>query len=162
MKDSAYAELLEFTPINGVLVASNQNAVELMSIVKQGDIQTFQNVSARDLLFHKAYFSLLNFIWCAMPPNFRAKIPCKDFYLFLKMLNNEYDEIYSFKDGKTMIQYHSISFGKMNQTKFREYISNQLPIIYEDLIMQIYKAEQATMVIESIESEYAKFLSKLT
>jgi hypothetical protein len=77
------------------------------------------------------------------------------------MMQGEYDEVFTFKDGKKMIEYRSISFGKMNQQQFKEYVANQLPVIYEDLIMQIYKADQATLVIESIEDEYKKFLSKI-
>lgn len=76
-------------------------------------------------------------------------------------MQGEFEEVFEFRDGKKMIEYKSISFGNMNQQQFKEYVSLQLPIIYEDLIMQIYKADQATLVIESIEKEYEKFLSKL-
>jgi len=161
MKDTDYAELLEFIPANGCLIPSNSNAIDLMSISKNREKITFKNISHRDEKFHKCYFSLLNYIWLMMPPHFRAKIPCKEFYKFLKMMQGEYDEVFTFKDGKKMIEYRSISFGKMNQQQFKEYVANQLPVIYEDLIMQIYKADQATLVIESIEDEYKKFLSKI-
>lgn len=97
-----------------------------------------------------------------LPPNFRAKVPCDQFYLFLKMVKGEYDTVYTFKDGREMIEYRSISFGKMNQQQFKEYVAEQLPIIYDEIIMQILKPDQATLVIESIEEQYKIFLSKLT
>lgn len=162
MKDTEYSELLEFIPANGCLVPANSKAMDLMSISKNGEKITFKNVSPRDEKFHKCYFSLLNYIWTMMPPHFRNKIPCEEFYKFLKMLQGEFDEIFEFKDGKKMIEYRSISFSRMNQQQFKEYVANQLPIIYEDLIMQVCKPDQATIIIESIEEEYKKFLSKIT
>ena len=162
MKDTDYNDLLEFIPVNGGLLPANQNAIDLMAVAKNGKIVTMKNVSARDVKFHNCYFSLLNYIWCMLPPHFRAKVPCNKFYHFLKMVKGEYDTVYTFKDGRKMIEYQSISFGKMNQQQFIEYVSEQLPIIYEEIIMQIFKADQATLVIESIEEEYKKFLSKLT
>lgn len=161
MKDTEYAELLEFIPANGCLIPANSKAMDLMSISKNGEKITLKNISARDTKFHSCYFSLLNYIWTMMPPHFRAKIPCGEFYKFLKMMQGEFEEVFEFRDGKKMIEYKSISFGNMNQQQFKEYVALQLPIIYEDLIMQIYKADQATLVIESIEKEYEKFLSKL-
>jgi len=161
LKDTEYSELLEFIPANGCLIPANSKALDLIAISKNGEKITFKNISPRDEKFHRAYFSFLNFVWCAMPPHFRAKIPCEEFYKFLKMLQGEYDEIFEFKDGRKMIEYRSISFSRMTQQQFKEYIANQIPIIYEDLIMQIYKADQATIVIDSIEEEYKKFLSKI-
>lgn len=161
MKDTEYAELLEFVPANGCLIPANSKAIDFMAVSKSGAKVTFKNVSLRDTSFHKCYFSLLNFIWCAMPPHFRAKIPCEDFYKFLKMLQGEFDEIFEFKDGRKMIEYRSISFGKMNQQQFMEYVALQLPIIYDALLFEVYKPDQANIIINSIEAEYKKFLSKL-
>lgn len=161
MKDTDYAELLEFIPANGCLIPANSKAMDLMSISKNGEKITMKNISMRDTAFHKCYFSLLNYIWTMMPPHFRAKIPCEDFYKFLKMMQGEFEEIFEFKDGRKMIEYKSISFGKMNEQQFKTYVAEQLPVIYEDLIMQMFKADQATLVIESIEEQYKKFLSML-
>lgn len=161
MKDKDYVELLEFIPVNGVLIPANSNAVNLMSIIKQGEVQTFSNITKRDRKYHNCYFSLLNFIWVSLPPHFRAKIPCKDFYLFIKMLKGDYDEVFTFKNGNKMIEYKSISFGKMNQAQFEEYVAEQLPIIYDGIIMEMYKPDQANLVIDSIEEQYKVFLSKL-
>jgi hypothetical protein len=161
MKDTEYIKLLEFTPINGVLVPSNQNSVELLSILNQGEVQLLQNVTARDLKFHKAYFSLLNFIWCAMPVNFRGQVPMDKFYLFLKAMKKDFSIIFEFKDGFKLVEYESISFGRMSQATFKMYVAEQIPFIY-DLIQQVYKdPKRSEIVIESIEEQYKKFLSKL-
>lgn len=159
--DTEYKDLLEFIPSNGVLVPANQAAIDMMSIVRAGEVQTLKNVSKRDIKFHRAYFSLLNYIYCMMPPKFRASISQNNFYVFLKKLKGEYDVLYEFNDGFQFVEYQSISFGKMTQETFKKYVADQLPVIYTELIQRLYQPEKATMVIESIEEEYKKFLSKL-
>ena len=60
-----------------------------------------------------------------------------------------------------MIEYDSISFGKMNQNKFEEFIKNQLPYIYENIIGKFFEGEIYDNIIRTIEEEYKKFFSKL-
>jgi len=50
----------------------------------------------------------------------------------------------------------------MSQKSFEEYVRNQLPFIYGEVIQVLYK-DKATSdrVILAIEDEYQRFLSKL-
>jgi len=161
VKDTDYIELLEFVASNGCLIPANQIAIDMMAVVRQGDRLTLKNISARDLRFHNAYFSLINYIYCMCPLKFRQSISQKHFYTFLKKLKGEYDVLYEFSDGFQFVEYQSISFAKMPQQTFKEYVAAQLPIIYSELIEKLYSPEKAAMIIESIEDEYKKFLSKL-
>jgi hypothetical protein len=60
-----------------------------------------------------------------------------------------------------MVEYESIAFGRMSQKRFEEYIKEQLPWIYENVIGAFYTGERYDTVIQSIENEYEKFLTKL-
>lgn len=60
-----------------------------------------------------------------------------------------------------LIEYESIAFGKMSEIRFKEYVRDQLPFIYSNVIELFYSGEKLNMVINSIEDEYKKFLAKL-
>jgi hypothetical protein len=161
MKKSDYDKLTEWTNVGGGLVPYNDNAKELIEQSSRGEIFAFDNKTYRDLKFHRCYFSLLNFIYDYLPSKFKETIPESRFYYFLKHLKGEYEVIFTFKDGTTMVEYESISFGRMDQNRFKEYIREQLPWIYENVIGLYYKGDMYTGIIQTIEEEYKKFLSKL-
>ncbi len=60
-----------------------------------------------------------------------------------------------------LVEYDSISFGKMSQIQFREYVKEQLPWIYESVIGAFFKGQIKDDIIETIETDYAKFFTKL-
>ena len=60
-----------------------------------------------------------------------------------------------------MIEYHSVSFGKMSQKEFESYVSKQLPWIYENIIGAFFSSDTYSNIVATIEQEYKKFLSKL-
>jgi hypothetical protein len=161
MKKSDYDKLQEWINVGGGLTPYNDNAKELLEQSSRGEIFTFQNVTKRDLNFHRCYFALLNFIYGYLPSNFKESVPNERFYHFLKHLKGEYEIIFEFKDGTKMIEYESISFGRMNQQRFKEYIREQLPWIYENVIGRFYDGEMYSGIIETIEEEFEKFLIKL-
>ena len=162
MTDKEYNSLIELTHVNGYFSPSNSNGVELASNLKDGEKIMVKNSTARDLKLHRCYFSLLNYVWLMLPDNFRAQVPCSEFYNFLKMLKGEYEVIFEFQDGRKMIEYKSISFGRMNDTKFKEYVKEQILVIYEDVIYKVFKdTEIAANIIENIENDYEKFFAKL-
>ena len=49
----------------------------------------------------------------------------------------------------------------MNQQKFKEYVKEQLPYIYENVLGKFFEGEILTGIIETIENEYEIFFSKL-
>jgi hypothetical protein len=161
MKQSEYLKLCEFVYRGGGFIPCNENAIELSQNTGLGEIVTMAEVTPRDTKFHQCYFSLLNFIWGYLPGKFQNNVPQKDFYKWLKHLKKEYTIIYSFADGTQMVEYESIAFGRMSQKRFEEYIKEQLPWIYENVIGAFYTGERYDTVIQSIENEYEKFLTKL-
>ncbi len=73
-------------------------------------------------------------------------------------MTGSYKVIFEFKDGTKFIEYQSIAFGRMSQKSFEEYVRNQLPFIYGEVIQVLYK-DKATSdrVILAIEDEYQRF-----
>ena len=92
---------------------------------------------------------------------FQNAVKRNNFYIFVKHIQAKYDVLFEFKDGTKMLQYHSISFGRMSQKTFENYVREQLPIIYEEVIHGLYDEDRANDIIENIENEFEIYLSKL-
>lgn len=162
MKDIDFHKIHEFIYVKGGLIPYNDVAQELLQQTKEGAVIAFdKEVTARDLKFHQCYFSLLNYIWAYLPNRFKAKVACNDFYKFIKHLKKEYKVVFEFADGTQQIEYDSISFGRMSQKGFEEYIKEQLPYIYVGVIKPFFEGKQYDNIIENIEWEFRKFLNKL-
>lgn len=162
MRDNDFQKICEFTVTGGGMLPFNQNAVELIDITTSGEVISMIEVSSRDVNFHRAYFSLIGYIYDWLPKSFKSKMTKDKFYVFLKHLRGDYDVIFEFKDGTRFIEYHSIAFGRMSQKSFEAYVREQLPFIYSEVIEQLYPDKQTSdRIIASIEDEYEKFLMKL-
>lgn len=163
MRDSDYGKLSEWTNEGtGCLVPFNAVANDLTDAAKKGEIISMQEVTDRDLKFHRCYFSLINCIYDQMPVRFQKKLHKKHFYQYLKHLKGQFDIIAQFGDI-VLVEYESIAFGRMSEHTFRDYVRTQLPWIYSDVIGKYYKPGgwRYNKKIEFIEEEYKKFLSKL-
>lgn len=161
MKDSDFLKLVQLVNVGGGFLPANENATELMEQSVKGEILSFVECTERDLKFHKAYFSLINYIYDYMPKHFKAAVKKPVFYIFLKHLQGNYDVLFEFRDGTKMVEYKSLSFGRMSQKTFEEYIKEQLPYIYENVIGAFYKGAIYDGIVEQIENEYRKFLRLL-
>lgn len=161
MTDKAYNHLVEFFNAGGGLLPVNQRASELIEQTEKGEVLSFTEVSQRDLRRHRCYFSLLKYIYGYMPLSFKNTIPEEKFYLWLKHLKGQYDVIFEFNDGTKLVEYESISFSKMTEQRFREYIKEQLPFIYSDVLGKYFSGEILDGIIETIEKDYEKFFKKL-
>lgn len=162
MKKSDFDKLIELSYTGGHLFAPvNQPAFDLCDQLGIGETVLFSLKTPRDIKFHQCYFVLINFIWGYLPVKFQESVPQNKFYHFLKHLKGEYEVIFEFKDGTKMVEYESISFGRMSQKSFENYIREQLPWIYENVIGLFYKDEIYTGIIDTIEKEFEKFLAKL-
>lgn len=161
MSDKDLNKLVDFYNAGGGLLPANEKAIELMDNLSSGEVISFKEITARDLNFHRCYMSLLGFIYDYMPASFKKQIPKDKFYIWLKHLKGQYDVIFTFKDGTRLVEYESISFGKMSQMRFKEYIREQLPFIYTEVIGKYFSGEIYNGIIETIEEEYKKFLAKL-
>lgn len=191
MNKDKFDKLIEFSYTGGRLFQPmNQKAHDICDMAKIGEKIYFHSATERDVKFHQCYFVLLYFIWQYLPDNFHKKVKREKFYSWLKHLKKEYSIVYSFKDrdkqediaafcfdlgisvenaaklaekfGYTdMIEYESISFGRMSQETFKNYIREQLPWIYENVLGVYYKGDKYNNIIDTIEHEFEKFLSKL-
>ncbi len=162
MKDLDFEKLIELKAVGGGFMPENDNAQVLLDSLPNGHVLVFIEVTDRDVKFHRAYFSFIGYIWDWLPQSFKKKIPKNKFYKFLKHLRKEYDVIMTFKDGSQIVEYRSIAFGKMSQATFAEYVKQQLPSIYGEVIQVLFPdKKQSDNVIASIEEEYKIFLSKL-
>lgn len=161
MKDSEYYNLVELAIVGGGFLPHNYNAIELHEQSAKGEIVVFREVTNRDIKFHKCYFSILNFIHDYLPAEFKMKVPEKKFYQWLKHLKGEYKVVFEFEDGTKMVEYDSISFGRMSQKEFEAYVRDQMPYIYENVLGKYFEGEILNGIIDTIEEAYKKFLAKL-
>lgn len=161
MTDKDYHKLMDFANVGGGLIPVSANAKELMEQMGKGEVVSFIETTSRDLSFHRCYFSLLGFIYDYLPESFKTKVNKDNFYIFLKHLKGQYNVLFTFKDGTKLVEYESIAFGRMSQKTFENYIREQLPWIYENVIGQFFEGDIYNGIIETIEEEYKKFLSKL-
>jgi hypothetical protein len=161
MKDSDFHKIQEWANVGGGLIPVSTNAIELLEQSHKGEVLSFLEVTNRDVKFHRCYFSLLNYIHSYLPAKFKKAVPEKNFYKWLKHLKGEYEILFTFADGTVLVEYDSIAFGRMSQKTFETYIREQLPYIYENVLGKFFEGEILDGIIETIEEEYKKFLSKL-
>jgi hypothetical protein len=162
MNNNKFNKLIELAYTGGHLFRPiNQNAFDICNDLGIGEIITVENKTSRDLKFHQCYFVLIHFIYDYLPDNFHEKVPKKHFYKWLQTLKGDYDVVFTFSDGKQLIEYESLAFGRMSQNSFENYIREQLPWIYENVIGAFYSDDKYDGIIQTIEDEFKKFLSKL-
>lgn len=161
MTDKQYHKIIELSNVGGGFIPVNPLATELLEQSHRGEVLSFLEITNRDLKFHRCYFSLLGFIYDYLPGSFKKKVARDNFYLFVKHLKGEYKVLFEFKDGTKMVEYDSIAFGRMSQKSFESYIRESLPFIYTEIIGAFFEGEIYNGIIDTIEEEYSKFLSKL-
>lgn len=161
MTDKDYNKSLQLVWVGGGFLPANERASELAEQCRNGEILSFMEITDRDIKFHRAYMSLLAFIYGYLPPQFKSVVPKDKFYQFLKHLKGQYKVLFSFKDGTQLVEYDSIAFGNMSEKRFKEYVKEQLPWIYTNVIGEFFKDEIYDSIIATIELEYEKFFSKL-
>lgn len=151
-----------FKEVENCYVAANQKAVEFSETQSEGDISNFSEVITRDIKFHRCYMALLGFIYDYFPKEFAVNyVEKNDFYNWLKHLKGSYDIKCKFKDGSCLVEYHSIAFGTMSQKKFENYVREQLPFIYSEVLTKYFSGVELQNIINTIESEFVRFLKKL-
>lgn len=160
MTDKDFDRVMTFKVIgNNALLPDNQMAHEY--VTNNFGIVAMKDVTTRDLSFHRAYHGLLRFIWLHLPKKFQKAVPQSSFYQWLKHLQGKYKVKYEFLDGTKWVEYESTSFGRMSQDRFKEYVREQLPVIYDDVIRKMYDDEASNILIEIIETEWEGYLDRL-
>ena len=161
MKDRDFHNLVDFYNAGGGLLPVNQRAHELIEQSGRDEVISFIEVTQRDLRFHRCYMSLLGYIYDYLPQSFHKQVAKDKFYLWLKHLKGQYDVLFEFADGTKLVEYESISFGRMSQKRFEAYIREQLPWIYTNVIGKFFEDDIYNGIIETIEKDYQKFFRKL-
>jgi hypothetical protein len=161
LKDTDYIKIIELANAGGGFIPANERAEELTERTRKGEIIPVIEVTKRDLSFHRCYFSILGMIYKYLPKRFKNQVQEKDFYKFIKHLQGKYKVLYSFSDGTQMVEYESISFGNMTQQRFKDYIAEQMPWIYTEIIGAFFEGEIYDNIIATIEEEYVKFFDRL-
>lgn len=158
MSTDDFLGLKSFKVHKGNALLPNQiETAEWLEQLKHNDQVYFKLIEARDLGMHRGYFKILTYIYDRLPLVFKNSVAKQHFYKFIKTISNEYTVVFKFKDGREMIEYTSISFAKMNQSKFREYFNNQLSVIYEEILIPM----EVDYLMDEINEEFEKLLSKL-
>ena len=161
MSDKEFKNRVELIYKGGGFIPQNESAVELCDRCVEGEIVSFKEITARDLNFHKCYMSLLKFIYGYLPDKFKSAVPSDAFYMWLKHLQGKYKILFEFQDGTKLVEYESIAFGNMSQKRFRDYVAEQLPFVYENVIAKFYQGKTYDNIIQTIEEQYERFLVKL-
>lgn len=161
MSDKDYQNRIDLTYVGNGFIPGNENASELIERCQKGEVISFKEMTERDLKFHKCYMSLLNMIYSYLPDKFKSAVPGNKFYMWLKHLQGKYKVLFEFQDGTKLVEYESIAFGRMSQKRFEEYVAEQLPFIYEEVIGKFYKDKIYDNIIKTIEEDYQNFLNKL-
>jgi len=161
MKDQDFYNIINLSNVGGGFIPVNEKAQELLDNSVRGEVISFLEVTDRDLRFHRAYFSLLGFIYDYLPNKFKRKVRKDQFYIWLKHLKGQYDVLFEFQDGTKLVEYESISFGRMSEKTFENYVRLQLPWIYENVIGKFFEGEIKIGIIETIEKDYERFFAKL-
>ena len=159
MKTDEFLQLLEFKNHKGqVLIPAQYESQEFLELLKDNETVYFKQIKPRDIGMHQCYFVILNYIYDRLNVNFRKNV-CqkKDFYKYLKFINNEYKVSFENPNGDKYIELISISFAKMTQSKFREYFNNQLSVIYEEILIP----SGQDYLMDEINVEFERMLSKL-
>ena len=161
MNDKQFENILEFVYMGGGFIPYNEKANELAEQCTKGQVIGLNEVTARDLSFHNCYHALLSYVWGYMPASFKKKVPQNFFYKWLKHLRGQYEIKFEFKDGTKLIEYESIAFGNMSQIRFKTYVKEQMPYIYENVIGAFFEGEIKDNIIQTIEADFERFFDKL-
>lgn len=109
----------------GTLVADNDEAVEWLQKVKNGDVVSAEVVRPRNYLFHKRYFALLNLgfdAWEPSLPDHNGLPAVKNFERFRKdvAIASGFYELTVNIRGEARAEAKSISFASMSEDDFNK------------------------------------------
>jgi hypothetical protein len=160
MKDTD--QILSYIFDGDYFIPANQEAIKNSQELMPGQYIYHKDVSTRDAIFHAGYFKFLSFCYSKMPVTFKKQCPNSKFYLFLKIYTGKYQvsNINVFGQNYPIVEYDSISFKNMTEEKFERFVKDQIPDIYK-LINESYDEYSYEKIIQEIELEYVRFLSKL-
>lgn len=157
MKDTEFIDLMAWKVVNWVLYPINNKANDFV-FQQEGNEVYLVNKTPRDTAFHACYFLFCTWLWQQMPTKFKLE-RCPDksqMYNYIKILQGKYKVAMEYK-GLKFYEFESISFARMNDAKFNEFVNDQITIIYTELLIPL-KMEH---LLEQAETEFKGMFKKL-
>ena len=130
MKD---INVLSLSRIGGGLFPTDTESEEIINSLSKGENVNVILNADRNILMHRAYFSIMSFVWDNLPEKFQSKCPKKHFYKFLKEMQGRFEIIEI--SAKTQVkEYESLNFSKMGFKRFHEVFKEDLEFIASDIL----------------------------
>jgi hypothetical protein len=79
----------------------------------------------------------------------------------LKLTKKQIEKLAELFGRTEMIEYDSISFGRMTDKRFKDYVGEQIPFIYSDVIGRYYQDEAFDEKIREVEKGFKTFLKDI-
>lgn len=110
----------------------------------------------RNAKMHKAYFSLLGFVWENLTEKFQKKCPKKHFYKFLKEMQGRF-EIIGISHKTELKEYESLNFNTMGQKRFHEVFKEDVSFIINDILPALNMENFTEILITQYELTLLKY-----
>lgn len=138
------------------LFATDTESEETIKSIPKGENIIIKISNNRNERMHKAYFSILGFVWDNLPENMQGKCPKQHFYKLLKELQGRYEIVY--KNGeKEVKEYESINFSKMGQKRFHEVFKEDLEFIITDILPPLGMDDFISVLVNQYELTLLKY-----
>jgi len=110
----------------------------------------------RNLKMHRAYFSLLHFVWENLPEKLQRKCPKKHFYKLLKKLQGRF-EVIQISPETELVEYESVAFDKMGQKRFHEVFKEDVEFIISDILPAFHMEDFIPILVTEYERTLLKY-----
>ncbi len=128
---------------------------ELLAKVKTGEIVSVQVKRPRNVLFHRKYFSLLNFAYEQWQPEgmeFKGQPVGKNLDVFRGWVTAQagYYDLAMTPDGKIKASPQSISFANMDETAFEDLYSKTIDVILKHVLKNYKDRDELENILEQV------------
>lgn len=148
--------VLSVSKMGNGLFPTDVESEEIIRALSKDDNYNITLHADRNLKMHRAYFSLLNFVWENLPEKFQKKCPKQHFYKFLKEMQGRY-EITEISAKTSIKTYESFSFDKMSQKRFHEIFKEDVEFIINDILPALNMDEFSEILILQYERTLTKY-----
>ena len=157
MKDTDFTKLLHCKIVNGVIYPTNNKAIDYCYLNENQDVYLVPK-APRDLAFHGCYFLFCSWVWEQLPTKFKLeRCPNRqDMYKYLKLIQGDFKVSMKYKD-LDVLEFNSISFGKMSNDDFKAYVNVQIAALYDNVLLPL----ELGHLQEEAEEEFKGLFSKL-
>lgn len=137
------------------LFPTDLESEEIIKALTPEDNYNIQLKADRNALMHKAYFSILGFVWENLPETLQSKCKKNHFYMLLKELQGRFEVVYKNGDHEVK-EYESVNFSSMGQKRFHEVFKEDLEFIINGILKPLKMDDFIIVLI----TEYERTLTK--